>query len=217
MKTLWFIRHAESLSNAGQPTHRPDDIALSDHGKQQAAALAARWTEEPELMVVSRYQRTSATAEPFRQKYAACEVMTLPVHEFTFLQPALYAGTTEAMRREPVRLYWERCDPDSCDGEGAESFRHFCERVDASVAELITRQESRIAIFCHGYVIKAILWRLLHPAAPITEAYMRGFHGFHRSLVVPNAAVYPILVLPGGEIALRQPMQSRAERKGLKA
>ena len=54
MKTLWFIRHAESLSNAGFPTETPHAIGLSAKGLGQAAALARQWRTVPDLIVVCR-------------------------------------------------------------------------------------------------------------------------------------------------------------------
>ncbi|WP_395744729.1 histidine phosphatase family protein [Prosthecobacter sp.] len=193
MKTIWFIRHAESLSNAGFPTDTPHEIGLSEKGLRQAEALGEQWRAEaePEVMVVSRYARTGFTAEPLRRRLPAVPVITLPLHELTFLAPARYIGTTETLRREPARQYWERCDPDYCDGEGAESFREFCARIDDSLAALRERAESRIVVVCHGYVIKAILWRQMNPGAPVTAAYMRGFFDFHLRCVVPNLMVYP--------------------------
>jgi broad specificity phosphatase PhoE len=190
-KTIWFIRHAESLSNAGFPTDTPHAIGLSEKGLAQAEAVAAQWQADPDLIVVSRYSRTGLTAEPLRRRLPLVPVVELPVHELTFLAPGRYIGTTETTRREPARQYWERCDPDYCDGEGAETFRHFCARVDASLKTLREREEHRIAVFCHGYVIKAILWRQLNPDAPITADYMRAFFDFHLNCVVPNVHVYP--------------------------
>lgn len=190
-KTIWFIRHAESLSNAGFPTDTPHAIGLSDKGLAQAEALAQQWRTVPDLMVVSRYARTSATAAPLRKKLPQVPVIELPLHELTFLAPARYIGTTENLRREPARQYWERCDPDYCDGEGAETFRNFCARIDDSLALLQQRTEQGILVFCHGYVIKAILWRQLHPGVPVDAEYMRGFFEFHLRCVVPNMQVYP--------------------------
>lgn len=198
MKVLWFIRHAQSLSNAGQATETPHGIGLSAKGVQQAESLAEGWDVEPNLMVMSKYARTGLTAEPMQRKYPQCPVMTLPVHEFTFLAPASYAGTTEAERRVPVLEYFERAEPDYCDGEGAESFRSFFTRVEKAVTELIQRPEQRIQVFCHGYVIKAVHWRHLNPGAVIDSAFMRRFLGFHRCTVVENAGIHEMRALPDG-------------------
>ena len=207
MKKIWFIRHAESLSNAGFPTDTPHAIGLSERGMAQAEAVAAQWRTEPDLIVVSRYSRTVYTAVPLCQLHPKVEVMELPVHELTFLAPGRYVGTTETTRREPARQYWERCDPDYCDGEGAETFRHFCERVDASVKALRERAEQGIAVFCHAYVIKAILWRQLHPEAEFTAEYMRGFFDFHLNCVVPNIMVYPFECAEGEALKMLPPFQ----------
>lgn len=206
-KTIWFIRHAESLSNAGFPTDTPHEIGLSEKGLRQAEALGTQWQTEPDLVVVSRYSRTGFTAAPLLRKYPQAPVITLPLHELTFLAPGRYVGTTETLRREPAREYWERCDPDYCDGEGAETFRHFCERVDASVKALRERKEERIAVVCHAYVIKAILWRQLHPEAEFTAEYMRDFFAFHLNCVVPNVMVYPFESTKGEELKMLTPFQ----------
>ena len=207
MKTIWFIRHAESLSNAGFPTDTPHAIGLSEKGLVQAKALAEQWRTEPDLIVVSRYSRTAYTAAPLCRRHPQVPVIELPVHELTFLAPGRYVGTTEDTRREPARQFWERCDPDFCDGEGAETFRHFCERVDAAVQALRERAEQRIAVFCHAYVIKAILWRQLHPEADFTAEYMREYFAFHLNCVVPNVMVYPFESAEGEALKMLSPFQ----------
>lgn len=207
MKTIWFIRHAESLSNAGFPTDTPHEIGLSEKGLAQAEALGVQWQAELDLIVVSRYSRTGFTAAPLLKKMPQVPVITLPVHELTFLAPSRYVGTTETLRREPARQYWERCDPDYCDGDGAESFRAFCERIDASLQPLRELAEQRIAVVCHAYVIKAILWRQLHPDAPVTAEYMRDFFSFHLNCVVPNVQVYPFECAADGELVMLSPFQ----------
>lgn len=207
MKKIWFIRHAESLSNAGFPTDTPHAIGLSEKGLAQAEAVAAQWQTDPDLIVVSRYSRTAYTAVPLCRLHPQVQVVELPVHELTFLAPGRYIGTTETTRREPARQYWERCDPDYCDGEGAETFRHFCERVDASLKALQEREEQRIAVFCHAYVIKAILWRQLHPDADFTADYMREFFDFHLNCVVPNVMVYPFESAQGEALKMLTPFQ----------
>lgn len=209
-KTIWFIRHAESLSNAGFPTDTPHAIGLSEKGLAQAEALGAQWRTVPDLIVVSRYSRTSYTAAPLCQRHPQVPVIMLPLHELTFLAPARYVGTTEDLRREPARQYWERCDPDYCDGEGAESFREFCARIDESLAALRQRTEQSIVVVCHGYVIKAILWRQMNPEAPVTADYMRAFFDFHLRCVVPNIQVYPFEDEAGAPLFMRTPFQIEA-------
>jgi probable phosphoglycerate mutase len=207
MKKIWFIRHAESLSNAGFPTDTPHAIGLSEKGMAQAEAVAAQWQTEPDLIVVSRYSRTAYTAVPLCRLHPQVQVVELPVHELTFLAPGRYIGTTETTRREPARQYWERCDPDYCDGEGAESFCDFCKRIDESLEALRDRTEQRIAVFCHAYVIKAILWRQLHPDTLVTAEYMRGFFDFHLNCVVPNIMVYPFESAQGEALKMLSPFQ----------
>ena len=54
MKTIRFIRHAESAVNAGLPTTDPGGIPLTENGKQAAALAVAEYDgPEPDLIVVS--------------------------------------------------------------------------------------------------------------------------------------------------------------------
>lgn len=40
MKEIWFIRHGESASNAGEVTNAPDSIPLTVKGHKQALKLS---------------------------------------------------------------------------------------------------------------------------------------------------------------------------------
>jgi len=62
-------------------------------------------------------------------------------------------------------------------------------------------------VFCHAYVIKAILWRQLHPDAQVTADYMRGFFDFHLSCVVPNVQVYPFQCVADESLRMLSPFQ----------
>ena len=42
-KKIWFIRHASSGSDTGQPTSGPENIAITSAGEEQAAELAERY------------------------------------------------------------------------------------------------------------------------------------------------------------------------------
>jgi len=55
MKEIWLIRHAESIANAGAATSQPSTIPLTDRGTQQAECVAASFTKQPDLVVLSPY------------------------------------------------------------------------------------------------------------------------------------------------------------------
>jgi len=52
MKTITFIRHGESIANAGGVTMAHDAIPLSELGKVQAQALAVALDLQPGRIVV---------------------------------------------------------------------------------------------------------------------------------------------------------------------
>ena len=57
VREVWFIRHAESVANAGARTREAPTYPLSDLGFRQAAELAVALHVEPELIITSPYIR----------------------------------------------------------------------------------------------------------------------------------------------------------------
>ena len=49
--------------------------------------------------------------------------------------------------------------------------------------------EGNIAIFSHGYVIKAILWANLVNSFETTSEYMKNFYTFHTAFNLSNCAI----------------------------
>lgn len=173
---IHLVRHAESTSNAGLPTQDAASIVLSDKGRLQAEHLATQVMDAPDLIVVSPYLRTRLTAAPLCEKFPQAPVEEWPVHEFTYLAPACYAGTTEAERAAPARAYWERLDPEYRDGGLGESFASLIRRVDALHQRLLDLPAPRgTLVFSHGLFIRAWLWRRRHPRLAVDRAFMRGF------------------------------------------
>lgn len=65
MKSIYFIRHGESVANAGGVTMRHDLIPLSEIGLAQAQTIPDKLQIEPSLILVSNFIRTHQTAKPF--------------------------------------------------------------------------------------------------------------------------------------------------------
>jgi broad specificity phosphatase PhoE len=208
MRHTWLIRHAESTGNAGEVTGLPATIPLSAAGKVQAIDLAGRFEKTPSRVIISPYGRTLATAQPLLDLHPDIPVETWPVHEFTFLPPAQYVGTTQNERSIPAGAYWELCDPDHRGGEGAETFREFIGRVEAALQGFSEADAPFVACFSHGYFIKGVLWRLLHPRRAADEAGMASFRDFHRCFPVDNTSIFPLLHVEGA-VHLGPPRQVR--------
>src|SRR5690242_9637514 len=137
MPSIVLIRHGESRSNAGLPTSRPEDVALTDLGIEQAKCIAEYLAYEvpPDLIVTSCYKRTKQTAVPTKLRFLSVREEEWPVHEFTYLsREEMRALSTRWQRRPLVNVYWELCDPELVDGPGSESFEKFIERVQGVMA-----------------------------------------------------------------------------------
>lgn len=191
MKTIRFIRHAESAANAGLPTTDPGGIPLTENGKTAAALVAAEYDgPEPDLIVVSPYLRARQTAEPFIGRFPRAEVETWPVQEFTYISPARCIGTTAAERRPLVEAYWNLASPTHSDGDGAESFAVFIARVLTALEKLRARPEENILVVCHGIFMSAAAF-YQSPEEDLSDpASMRRFYQNTIQSPVPNLGMW---------------------------
>jgi 2,3-bisphosphoglycerate-dependent phosphoglycerate mutase len=152
--TIRWVRHAESQANAGEKTSLPEEITLTARGRADALRFAAEWKERPDLIVVSKYLRAEETAAPLSERFPDTRTVCLPVHEFTFLCPARCRQTSFADRQTMVEEFWQRGDPSFVDGQGAESFMHFCGRIRDSVASMLESSCQRILVVSHAQAIQ---------------------------------------------------------------
>lgn len=180
MPSIQLIRHAESEGNAGLPTNDPASIPLTQQGHEQAAELAASFTAAPDLIIVSPFIRTQQTAAPLISRFPHVIVEEWSVHEFTYLNPIKYSGTTETQRGIFAHGYWNRCDPHWNDGGGAESFAELIARIDALEIRLRQHLGKEIVIFTHGYFIKALLLRRERRHSPVDRRLMAAFRDGRR-------------------------------------
>lgn len=184
-----MFRHAESEGNAGKPSTYPALIPLTETGHAQARALADSFnmSAAPELIITSPYLRTGETAAPTRARFPAVAHEVWPIQEFTYLQPARYFGTTQQQRSEAATSYWRKADPESVDGEGAESFVQMMRRVDTMLSRFRTLSQRHVLVFSHGLIIQAALLRLALPELK-GQPLMQEFARQRRSNPVPNTA-----------------------------
>ena len=190
-REVWFIRHSESVANAGGRTKEAPTYPLSELGFRQAEQLAAALHAEPDLIVVSPYVRARQTAEPVLRRFPKARVEEWPVQEVQYLDPALCVDTTQEDRRALSDAYWQRCDPHHA-APGAESFVEFSMRVGDAIERAMRRAERRIFVFCHGQVMQAIAWLALSRPAAIDSAAMQRFYNFMHGITVPNCSILPL-------------------------
>jgi broad specificity phosphatase PhoE len=191
VREAWFIRHAESVANAGGRTLEAPTYPLSERGFRQAEQLAAALPGGVDLVVVSPYTRARQTAEAYLRNTTPALLEEWPVQEVQYLDPALCVNTTQDERRVMSQQYWEQADAEYA-APMAESFIAFLRRAQGALHRLMARPEERTIIFCHGQFISAVAWLILTRPAHIDTAAMRRFYQFIHGYSVPNCSVLPV-------------------------
>ena len=200
LREVWWVRHGESVGNAGERTREPGTYSLTPHGFGQASAFASWMHRRPSLFVTSPYTRAQQTFAPTAERHRDVPREEWPVQEITYLAPARCMDTTQIERRAMAREFWENLDPDFVDGAGAESFAQFMARAQSALDRLRTLAEPFTVIFSHAIFMRGVLWCALNRPARIDREAMQLFHHFSLSLDVPNCAVMPMLLAEDGTV-----------------
>ena len=176
---LVLIRHGESAGNAGLRTADHRKIPLTELGKEQAEALAETWTETPDIIYLSPFQRAQDTALPTIARFPQAKVRTsTDLQEFTYLSPATCVNTTKEERRPRVDAYWAKLDPAYVDGADAESFQQLAERTHHFLKEVRSLSEAfTVFAFSHMMCITCIRTWLEHPEWSLIER-MQAFRSY---------------------------------------
>jgi probable phosphoglycerate mutase len=201
LREVWFIRHGESVANAGGRTTEAATYPLTERGYRQAEQLAAGLERTPDLIVHSPYVRARETAEPAMRRFPKTPVEVWPVQEVQYLDPALCVGTTQDERHVLAMEYWQKCDP-LHRAPNAESFADFVMRAHAALEAVSKRSEPLTYIFCHGHFMRALAWLLLFRPAELSAAAMRHFMQMLSAYIVYNCAIQTVYLHPGGERSL---------------
>jgi broad specificity phosphatase PhoE len=199
-KTVYFIRHGESESNAGQKTEHPQSVNLTERGITEAFNRAAGWEETPGLIVTSAYTRTKQTAAPLIAKFPGAQQEEWNIHEYTYLAASKYKNTTNLERAPFMHEYWDRAEPDFKDGGTAESFAEFAQRCKDAVEKIRNAKDDVTVAYCHGYMINGILMALDGKFDTVTPDTMRAFWKFHAENRVDNCEVFTFAV-DGGKVS----------------
>jgi len=191
MTRFTFIRHAESVANAGGITQPHHAIPLSDRGRSQARELAETIDIEPRTVLVSGFIRTAQTAEPLCSRLGLLPNIEPLLNEFSVIDPALIDGMTGPQRKPFVKAYWDDPDPNRRLGEMADTFAEFEARVVSFLARMSDLPDGTV-IFGHGIWFGLLLWRLRGRTAG-SVADMRAFRQFQLALPMPNCATFSLV------------------------
>jgi alpha-ribazole phosphatase len=209
MSRLTFVRHGQSVANAGGVTMEHALIPLSPLGEAQAACVADFLPAEPSRVLVSPYIRALDTARPYCLRVGREATVHPLLQEFSALDADSLQGMTGEQRRPIADAYWRAADPTVRRGAKAEAFFEFNSRVTGFMAEL-AHLPNECVLFGHGIWFGLLWWRLR--GFEINDsASMRAFTNARKQLPMPNCVVY---VLEG---AGRGPWSVTADIEAMRA
>ncbi|QQG37677.1 MAG: histidine phosphatase family protein [Candidatus Kaiserbacteria bacterium] len=161
MKTVYFVRHGESVNNA---THKYNDIdtPLSKAGEAQALEIAKRCQQLPiDVVVASDMERARQTAGHI---VAGTNLKT----EFSALFRERITATVILGRdhddpevRKIVMESWDRFDEPGWRFPGGENFEDLKMRALAALDFLAERTESNILVVSHGFFMYVVAAAIL--------------------------------------------------------
>lgn len=166
-----FLRHGESVGNAQSRWQGQSDYELTEKGRAQARALAARWKSEKvkfDLILASPLVRAKGTAE------IIASVMEAPVE----LDPILlerHIGEIEGMTAEEVRKrpqppYVTPYDPIGGEGEG--DWALFL-RAGQALYSLLRRPAGNYLIVSHGGLLNQLMHAIVGIAPHVDPSGIR--------------------------------------------
>ncbi len=166
-----FVRHGESIGNAQSRWQGQSDYELTEKGRAQARALAARWKSEKmkfDLILASPLVRAKETAE-----IIASAVGTPVEIDHILLERHIgeIAGlTAEEVRKRPQPPYVTPYD--SIGGEGEGDWALFL-RAGQALHSLLRRPPGSYLIVSHGGLLNQLMHAIIGVAPHVDPSGVR--------------------------------------------
>ncbi|MBW3569408.1 histidine phosphatase family protein [Candidatus Parcubacteria bacterium] len=160
-KTVYFVRHGQSIDNAS-PVFQSVDSPLSEIGINQAENIAKRLSAiEFELLIASPIRRAKETAERIANK-AGKDVIFSDLFVERIKPSEIDGKPWTDDEANKVWRAWEKSlySPRLRISDG-ENYDDTIARVDKALAFLQERPESTLAVVTHGYFLRALVARVL--------------------------------------------------------
>lgn len=186
-----FVRHAQSVANAGGITMPHRQIPLSAIGERQAHLLARAFAAPPAGVLVSSMLRTHQTAAPLCRRFGLDPQVEASLDEFSVIDPALIAGLDGPGRRPLAQAFWEDPDPLRRLGIDSDTFLEFADRVCAFLALAPSLPDSTLVVG-HGIWFGMLLWLISGGEVGDAAAMLR-FRSFQQALPMPNCAAFDLV------------------------
>lgn len=141
------------------------------------------------MIIVTPYLRTQQTAKPTIQKFPEVPLEVWPLHKFDYLSPDQCVGTNLEQRKPMVQDFWSRCEPNYVQGNGAESFFAFKNRIFDAFDRFQQTDANFIVAFVHGQVMRAIFQYVKTQNRIADESAMQYYKVLLKELVVNNTDI----------------------------
>jgi len=166
-----FLRHGESVGNVQSRWQGQSDYELTEKGRAQARALAARWKSEKvkfDLVLASPLVRAKETAE------LIASALSVPV-EYDSILLERHIGEIEGMTAEEVRKrpqppYVTPYDPIGGEGEG--DWALFL-RAGQALHGLLRRPAGTYLIVSHGGLLNKLMHAIIGIAPHVDPSGIR--------------------------------------------
>jgi len=159
---LYLVRHGESEI---PPDTFQSDFPLSDLGRKQAAAVAARFRDiSIDHLLTTPYQRTQATAEAIAD---VAHVKAIEEPGLGAFQAGGFHDVPVSKARESYPDWFEKTYPlQSYELTGGESASAFFERVTEAFVEKVwdryyQNKDLNVVVVCHEETINVLLLHML--------------------------------------------------------
>ncbi len=160
-KTVYFIRHGQTAENVGT-TFQPPEAPLNDMGREQAVKIADRIAKLSfDVLLTSPFLRAKQTAEVISHTSGHPVEVSQLFHERLkptsingkpFADPVAHAVWTEwqeSLYQTGMRV------------EDGENFDDLMARADSALEYLLKRPESTLVVVTHGFILMALVSRVL--------------------------------------------------------
>jgi probable phosphoglycerate mutase len=206
MKTVYFVRHGESTSNAGPIVVGPLS-ELTDRGREQAAYIATRCKNLPlDIIVSSTFVRAKDTAQIIADQVGkTIEYSDLfverrrPSEEIGVRRDsALFSKVGAAMRAHFPEPGWRYSDE--------ENFDDLKERAGTALRYLAARPEQHLLVVTHSFFLRTLLARAIFGdslTGKECQDVLRGFEMENTGITILHHQPEEYYTVPGSEIEWR--------------
>lgn len=185
MKKIYFVRHGESVGNAGS-FHQGPNTELSEHGRKQAEFVAERFRTIPiDKIWVSTYDRAKQTAEIINKVVQKeIEISELLVER---IKPTVMINKEkhDPTAKEIEKLTEANFHDPNFKFEDGETFAEMKTRAMSVLQKCIESTDENILIVTHGIFLRMLCACVILGEELTSHQYWK----FYQTLEVENTSV----------------------------